>query len=480
MEISQDELSQINEEEDWVVDSVNSEAQDQQEQPSIGTLQRKKPAPGGLSAEKTKTLLEAFELSGETRESFDLWALCSANPTTLGAEGTVLRRQVQQRWAKCKGRSIRAYIAYLKKIGVTPGPKSLEEMNKKPAYPDKPAFSDNASTAPSTSDEEIIVPDEEEEDPYAMVGIGNPFANDNVDQLEADFGQVSLADDRKPAARASVPSLPAAQNQEAVRMFHTPPRPVAHAGGFNPGQQQHRFRRLSPLVAQAARTNVAHAFVPTAWFVNQNGTVKNPWVIPICLDKMAERHREFDVQFVENINQDGFFTRSGFHIRRPVACPDMNDWEADIPTDDYDEMWRGRLIRFRGPAQDFWIRDTERYHAGIGRESKIKCDATFNAHSATEVAIEESKEHWRASAYWIMVFPPGVQLENKIFSLDDNIVPVTKNPLKLKKDHPENLFNKEILAMTLFWRIALKGGKKIGGKQSEKKKEAEAKSMFED
>ena len=79
-----------------------------------------------------------------------------------------------------------------------------------------------------------------------------------------------------------------------------------------------------------------------------------------------------------------------------------------------------------------------------------------------------------------MVFPPGVQLENKIFSLDDNIVPVTKNPLKLKKDHPENLFNKEILAMTLFWRIALKGGKKIGGKQSEKKKEAEAKSMFED
>ena len=66
-------------------------------------------------------------------------------------------------------------------------------------------------------------------------------------------------------------------------------------------------------------------------------------------------------------------------------------------------------------------------------------------------------------------------LENRIFSQDDNIVPVTKNPLKLKKDHSDNLFGKEMLAMTIFWHIAVSGGFRIG-----KKKEVEAKSMFDD
>ena len=53
-----------------------------------------------------------------------------------------------------------------------------------------------------------------------------------------------------------------------------------------------------------------------------------------------------------------------------------------------------------------------------------------------------------------------------------------KNKLKLKKDHPVNLLGKDILAMTLYWRIAISGGQKIGGKQSQKTQEAEARNMF--
>ena len=116
------------------------------------------------------------------------------------------------------------------------------------------------------------------------------------------------------------------------------------------------------------------------------------------MSRMGERNRNFDIQHVDNINHDDYFNRSGYHIRKTVAPPDMNSWMAEVPTGEYESIWEGRLIRVKGAAQDFWLRDTERYHAGIGKESKVKCEATYRAHIATEVAIEESKDGWRACA----------------------------------------------------------------------------------
>ena len=487
MEGSQQEQASIQEEKDW---DHQFHAEDD---PPVAAPEhpkrKKRAAVGGLNEDVTKRLLDSFEHSGNTRDTFDLWSLCDSNPSVFGAEGSTLRRQVQQRWAKCKNRSIKAHISYLNKLGVIPGKVSLAEFAEfaaasKNMKQNKAPPSDNSSTASNshTTSEEIIV--EEHEDPYAMLfdsnGINPPPPQDDVASLSDNFQQVVLLDedeDTKPAARAHPPPAIRHQNNnhEASAMFHTPPRPPM-ARSFVPGQQQHRFGQLSPLVSAAANSSPSHPFIPISWFVKQNGTVQHPWIVPIS--KYAERHRDFDVQFVQGINQEGFFTCNGFHVRRHVACPDMNDWEATIPDRDYEEMWHGRLIRFKGPAQDFFVRDTERYHEGIGRDSKVNCDATFKAHSATEVAIDDSKEKWCQVAYWLFVCAPGVVLDNKIFSKDDNVVPMIKNPLKLKKDHPVNLFGKDILAMTLYWRIAISGGQKIGGKQSQKTQEAEARNMF--
>jgi hypothetical protein len=47
---------------------------------------------GGLSDYLTKNLLRDLELSGETRESFDLLEFCNNNSDIYGPKGSLLRR----------------------------------------------------------------------------------------------------------------------------------------------------------------------------------------------------------------------------------------------------------------------------------------------------------------------------------------------------------------------------------------------------
>ena len=70
-------------------------------------------------------------------------------------------------------------------------------------------------------------------------------------------------------------------------------------------------------------------------------------------------------------------------------------------------------------------------------------------------------------------FPPPIVLTNLIFSRDEEVVPLGKNPMKSQA--ADNPFKKDMRAMVLFWKIAIKGGKKVGKGKNTKKK---AESMF--
>jgi hypothetical protein len=192
--------------------------------------------------------------------------------------------------------------------------------------------------------------------------------------------------------------------------------------------------------------------VPVSWLVQQNGRLNSPWIIQVNLTN-PEANRDFDVQFVPGIDTDKCFSRDGFFICRSIAAPDFKLWSASIPQG-YNPEYAKRIILFKGPSQDFWRRTTERFH-GTG---KVDCTATKNAHSATEIAIEKNEE--RQTAFYLMCFPPGVILENQIFSRDEEDVPTNKNPMK--STAKQNMFEKDLRAMVLYWKIAVKGGVKIG------------------
>jgi hypothetical protein len=227
-------------------------------------------------------------------------------------------------------------------------------------------------------------------------------------------------------------------------------------------QRQHVFGETSPLIGQFENTRDPSTSVPTSWTVNQNGLLENPWILEVNIQR-AEANRDFDIEHVQNIDQDDTYVRNGFHIRRMVAAEDHDDWTATIPTN-YEPQYAKRIILVKGPSRDYWQRCTHKYH----QDGHVRCEATKKAHSATEIAIEE--DPGRQWTYYLLVFPPSIQLYNLIFSRDEEVVPLGRNPMKSKA--ADNHFKKDMRAMVLFWKIAIKGGKKVG-KGSKKKTKAD-------
>ena len=234
-----------------------------------------------------------------------------------------------------------------------------------------------------------------------------------------------------------------------------------------PGHKsQHLFGATSPLIGQFEATSTPQAFMPVSWLVDQNGSWQNPWIVKVDVER-AESNRDFNVEHVVGIDQDDMYTCTGFHISCTVAAPDHEEWTAAIPTH-IERQYAKRVIMVKGPSREFWLRDTEKYH----EDGHVACEATKRAHSATEIVIEDAPG--RQWSYFLLVFPPSIILTNLIFSRDEEVVPVGKNPMKSKS--AENHFKKDLRAMVLFWKIAIKGGKKVGKGTNNKKLRTE--SMF--
>ena len=464
----------------------------EEEAPQVETKE-----PLSLDLETTKCLITDFEESDQPRSSFDLLGLCNNNPADYGFEGTKLGRKVQLRWSKLKRKTVDCYVRYLERLDIQLSRKRRKELQDYQQRKMVKTRNGSGSNDGSQADDDSTFP------PIH----GDPY---NEDQDAASFhnGDDDDDDDRKPPAaipyygtpshtekkktpsrgvrygrgdgghtRGDLPPAAAA----AAAMFASPPQ-VAHDP---PVHGQHVFGRVSPMVPMPRMARAFHpphrvqnlpAFgYPLSLLAEQDGTVKRPWVV--IVSGLPERNRDFNIQFVERITQDDIFSRNGFHVRRAVAGPDFYLWEATIPDPEQFGLgpeWKDRIILIKGPAQDFWLRNTQRYHSG---KNKIDCPATMKAHLATSVAIDEEDAQKRFWGYYILAFGPTIELDNQIFSREEGVVPIMNNPLTLKKDDADNKFGQKFLGMTVYWRIAVRGGIKIG---QQKKREDDAKDMFAD
>jgi hypothetical protein len=61
----------------------------------------------------------------------------------------------------------------------------------------------------------------------------------------------------------------------------------------------------------------------------------------------------------------------------------------------------------------------------------------------------------------LIVFKPGIIPHNYIFSSNKTDMQLNQNAIKMPQDHEENTFKKEILGISLWWRIAEAGGTRI-------------------
>jgi hypothetical protein len=193
----------------------------------------------------------------------------------------------------------------------------------------------------------------------------------------------------------------------------------------------------------------------------QDGTYEYPF-IHIVNAEYAERNRGLDILLVPEIEHRGH-TRNAFHLRKTVSFGHSKQWEAFIPSARYPTLTTHSVMIIRGPSQDFFIPDTERYHED---KDNIDCEPTKKKHSATEQAIKDDPS--RKLEHTLLIFKKGINLENHIFSDDATYIDGLVNDMVATIDNDgEEL---EVTGTCVFWRIAISGGSKLASGKPKKKK----------
>ena len=267
----------------------------------------------GLPRFVTKQLLQDIEASGTTREEIDLLGLCNSYEDTYGISGSALRRSVQQRFSKVKGKSVTAYTKYLSGFCVTPGTATRKELLQAAMV---------SNNLEEEEEEAMSVANEESSrshtpPPQTVHGDnaapGTPFSSSHGKTS----ANVSVAD--------GTPFSPVAYSPQASARASAVGLLPATAAMFSPPSLPTFGSPPSKLGVQNTPSSVRLL----SWSSFQDGTRKHPWIVMVNMIH-PEAHREFDVQFLLNI-KCGKYHRNGFHIRLSCAPQDYDKYEATIP-----------------------------------------------------------------------------------------------------------------------------------------------------
>jgi hypothetical protein len=363
-----------------------------------------------------KALLEQIELSGKIRSKISLIDLCNKAEHIFGLPASKRRRLVQIRFDNLKRKSIQKWAAYLDRLEIAHGTATVRELRRLVINPLPPAEEETASppdNVAASSEGETSSPSSDE----SFVEV----------QMESAFQKLSLKSPPKPHG-----------------YFATPPRPARTTSMMSP----------DGVGTPPPWTNSGDSTTSTSGL--HEGSKSNPYVINVDVQH-PERNREFDIDFVETMKH-GDYIRKGFHIRVNAGVLDVDLWEARMYQG---EGYKNRAILVKGPSRTSWMDNLESYHR------KGKCELTRVAHIATHNDISNNKD--RQVAYWLLVFPAYMTLNNEIFSGDpDNI---ESGSIGLKEKIDGVTFGTSIV----FWKIA----QRFGGRRVDCKKKTKVKDLFD-
>jgi hypothetical protein len=408
-----------------------------------------------LDSDTEEHLLRDIERKGLPLSQVSLVDICDADPAVYGRSGES-RRPVQQRFGKIKRLKPKGYLALLKKYKIKPSPVTLagaeEEKESKKEEPESKDDNEEATIHFDTStirddeettiddDEETSIDDDDDDEPTTneepTINEEPRSATSNLSNIASTFASLSI---NKP-----------------TMMFNTPTKTPVKKSPFLPSMTS-----PTPSTVDFAETATGEEDImedsiadQTLDFRNQNGTKNRPYITMVnCL--CPEKNGPFDITCFEELEHNDR-DRNGFHVRRSIDPQDMDAWGASIPSAvvfPWLVPLTGRVLFIKGPSRSFWIRDFKRYHNG---RKPINCQVTGKFHEKSDTAIASDPN--RETSYFLLVFPPDTVLDNYCFSNDHFVVQKNKNPMKLEANDIDNAFKKDVLGMTIWWRIAVAGG----------------------
>ena len=370
-----------------------------------------------------KQLLLDIEKSNVPREDLTFGTLCRLRPTYYDVDESK-KKKYKNEFDQIKRRTPTAYIKLLDTFGIELGPVLQRTIRKKgtPASSSKKpvrvsSFSSSSSASSSSSDSS---------------------SDDSVAKITERFKDISI-----PKATTPTP-------KEIESSVEQPPISILK-------------KKIMFSPSDTGDSATSKSIADVLYFVEllestpvrQDGTVEFPY-IHIVNHEFPERNRWIDITFVPEIVRRGH-TRDVIDIRWTVPVGNADHWAAFIPLARYPTL-ASRSVMIRGPSQDFFTQDTERYHAD---KTTLNCESTKKKHSATEQAIKD--DPYCQLSHILLVFKKDITLENHVFSDDAVYVNVEVNDMEATIDNGGEKLN--VMGTTLFCRIAVAGGSKLASKK---------------
>jgi hypothetical protein len=385
-----------------------------------------------------KQLLLDIEKSNLLREDLTFGTLCRLRKNYYDVNET-FKKKYKSEFCQIKRRTNSAYVKLLDKFHIPVGPalqRSLRADKRAAGSPKTPP----AKTPP----------------PVASSSNSSSSASSSSPDSSSDESSVAELTERLKGI-----TIP----KEIPEQIFTPPKVIRRFEEQTPPISSLKKKQMmfSPETESTTSNPIADVLNYVELLessVRQDGTYEYPFV-HIVNQEYPERNHGFDIVLVPEIEQRGH-TRDAFHIRKTVSVGNTEDWEAFLPSARFPTL-AGRAVMVRGPSQDFFIKDTEKYHQDKGN---INCAPTKKKHSATEQAIKDDPA--RQLEHTLLIFKKGVKLENHIFSDDAIYIDVVVNDMLTPIDNDGDIL--DIMGTTLFWRIAVAGGSKLASGKPKKKK----------
>jgi hypothetical protein len=344
-----------------------------------------------------KCLLEAIEETAKPRNEVSLIDICERFPGVFGTKGDAKRRNIQFHFNNLKRKRIRSWADYLDRFQVPHGEATIRLLRELGQQPSPPS-------------------------PVGLLEAQSP-PSDGADILNSAFGNLSIREELPPQPVQS-PPLRRRFSFSTPTEMETPDIPTP--GWTDP-----------PSSAMVTRDPSSNPPSDPSSFL---GSKTNPHIIQVD-PEFPEKHREFDIEFVERMKHGDYF-RSGYHIRTEVGVKDPDLWSATMCQE---AGYENRAVLVKGPARSCWFRNVDQYHR------RDFCTKTKEAHSSTESMLAFDKKICREQ-YWLLVFKEDVLLDNVIFSGDPFYV--EKKSIGLK----EEIQGVECRSSMVYWIIAKKHG----------------------
>lgn len=440
-------------------------------------------SPNKVSLEtfQLRQLLTDIELN-EARHQKGFREVCNANQSFYGEPGSALRAAFLEKLDLLKRRRIKGYLTELRKVGVAPCYKTLQEAKRAKVLTGElltfvKSFDHLSYLMDSSSDSESSgnyssssASEDDSKHSGQFIGAGDDLLSTTSTPSKKTKKKERSSSSKKKSSTGKQKKSPVQSLEQTTMNF----KKLDLYGNDNDTTSEANNTGVESTASTFTSSTIKSASIGSLRFYNSDGSAEAPHIHFVHPNK-PEAHEAFFILYLPKYSHGTGakkFIRDIVEIRRSIPIPDVDHWMASIPTYEdgvqfsMDPSLSGRVVLVKGPSVDCHNRKPKTLNDRLFES----CGTAADLRVAAMTAIEDKKNQrsrQRNTAHYLFVFPPGTVLDNTAFSgTNSNELKRTfaglrdeDSPLcpKIDPNDPDSL-QETLHGMVVCFQAALKGG----------------------